>query len=56
MSLKERLKFANVILQEIKEAKKIVERESEVWITPSQLNKSMQRVNKPELAIYDDKS
>ena len=56
MSLKERLKFANVILQEIKEAKKIVERESEVWITPSQLNKSMQRVNKPELAIYDNKS
>ena len=56
MTLKERLKFANVILQEIKEAKKIVERESEVWISPSQLNKSMQRVNKPELAIYDDKS
>ena len=54
MSLKDRFKFANVILQEIKEAKKIVERESEVWISPAQLNKSIQRVNQPEMARYDD--
>ncbi len=53
MSLKERFKFANVILQEIKEAKKIVDRETEVWISPDQLNNAIQRLNQPELAVYD---
>ena len=53
MTLKERFKFANVILQEIKEAKKIVDRETEVWISPDQLNKSIQRLNQPELSVYD---
>ena len=53
MSLKDRFKFANVILQEIKEAKKIVDRETEVWISPNQLNRSIQRLNQPELAVYD---
>lgn len=56
MSLKERFKFANVILQEIKEAKKIVDRETEVWISPAQLNKSIQRLNQPELAVYGNRS
>jgi len=53
MPLKDRFKFANVILQEIKEAKKIVDRETEVWISPDQLNKAIQRQNQPELALYD---
>ena len=53
MTLKERIKFANVILQEIKEAKKIVDQYNEPWISPDQLNKSIERLNQPELSVYD---
>lgn len=53
MTLKERIKFANVILQEIKEAKKIVDQYNEPWITNDQLMKSFDRLARPELAGYE---
>ena len=53
MSLKERFKFANVILQEIKEAKKITDQYNEPWITNDQLMKSFDRLARPELAGYE---
>jgi len=53
MSLKDRLKFANVILQEIKEAKKVIDQHNEVWMSHSQFGKSVDRVTRPELAIYE---
>ena len=53
MSLKERIKFANVILQEIKEAKKITDQYNEPWITNDQLMKSFDRLARPELAGYE---
>lgn len=53
MPLKERFKFANVILQEIKEAKKIIDQYNEPWISHSQFGKSVDRVTRPEVAAYE---
>lgn len=53
MSLKERFKFANVILQEIKEANKIVDQHNEIWMSNSQFGKSVDRVTRPEVATYE---
>ncbi len=39
--------------QEIKEAKFSFDRDREGWISPDQLNKSIERLNQPELSVYD---
>ena len=53
MPLKERFKFANVILQEIKEARKIVDTHNKVIGSQDKLLDSMRRLSQPEMAIYE---
>lgn len=59
MPLEDRMEFVQQVIKEYKESLKkmfdlqMAEKHGEVWISPDQLNKSIQRLNQPELAVYD---
>ena len=53
MPVKDRFKFANVMIQEIKEANEIVAKFNSPAFTPQQFAESYDRVHRPELAGYE---
>lgn len=59
MPLEDRMEFVQQVIKEYKESLKkmfdlqMAEKHGEVWISPDQLNRSIQRLNQPELAVYD---
>lgn len=62
LPFKKRMDALKEIIAEIKAAERkmfdlqMAEKHGEVWISPDQLNKSIQRLNQPELAVYDNRS
>ena len=60
MPLEDRMEYVQQVINEYRESMKkmfelqMAEKHGEVWISSAQLNKSIQRVNQPEMARYDD--
>lgn len=62
MPLEDRMEYVQQVIKEYRESMKkmfdlqMAEKHGEVWISSDQLNKSIQRLNQPELAVYDNRS